>query len=191
VEDFGIGELKMLAIYEKSTGKVKRISLCENREPSWEEVASDLDPETHGSFTEENDQGKILQQHRYLVRFDAENNPYLEFQPRKLIQLSCDCPLLPDGRYQLPADGVSTTNLTIAFKDENDIALFPVGMLEISPTRGSVSQRFITLDGSQSSVSVTFTSVAETVSVQISAKIAELPEFEKGLARIELVPPSP
>ena len=181
----------MLVIYEKSTGKVKRISLCQSREPTWEEVASDLDSEICGSFTAENDQGKILLQQRYLVKFDAEDNPYLEFQPRKLIELTCDCPALPDGRYQMPADGTSTANLTIAFKEENGSDLFPSGTLEIRPSRGSVSQRFITLNGSKSSLSVTFTSVAETVSVQITAKIAEFPEFEKGLLRIELVPPTP
>ncbi len=182
----------MLVIYDQSTGRIKRISISGASQPLWGPVAGDLDAQTYRSLEVPDDENIMLSQPNYLVKLDANGQPYLENQDApvgKTVQLSCDLTqTLPDGRLQMPANGVSTTNITISFKDEAGANAQPVGTLEVSTSGGKLSHRLITLNGGQSSLMINFTAPHETVTVKIKAWIQELESYTPAKLVIEIMP---
>ena len=178
----------MLVIYELATGRIKQVSLSKSAVPLREQVAPELSPDTFGAFDVPDDENIVGNYFKYLVKMDADNQPYVETRQKK-IELACNlADTFPDGRYKMLADGMATADIAISFKAEDGSEAFPTGIMEISTTGGRLSGRVIALNGSQSSIAITLTAPIETITVEISARIMELPEYVPGKLIIEMLP---
>ena len=182
--------MAMIVVYKIIEGQITRptrIVMSQNESGlTMENVAPDLISEGYESFITGDDMEKLRSSEKCEIDFSGES-PVLVLPQQKKIIVSCNKTEISERRYSMSKN--DTAIITVSFKDHEDNPVTPEGTLELEVNRGSLSSRFITLNGGLSFVDETYTPVDETISINVKAKIQEdtIKQYDSFPITIELV----